>query len=474
MRFLQTPRGVNAILAKFVINDPCAILGKELGQQFIAAEPQTLNALVKQILEGFLKQNKKTKQLSMKKMEDSQIGQKLAEELKKHPGFKSLSSKSGIYQFAKQLLLEQQNPSFITSSTDKETVVAKIIAGVKEEMDAAGEKYNDSMLNDYAKYLKNNIQDETLKGATTRELAAGTIGEQLLVDMMIDKQNVKINIVGGDSEEKVRKEIAEQIIGELGKEISSIREASKQSYSDMVLWVNQQPIRIQSKTYTQVMEIFNQKGRASDVRQRMRLNEDTSVIDFFTKIGQSGTQGTNMDDLQELAYSIANEIWFATAGDINYGTYPMSKNAIDAALTSIFVDYLGVIIDDDWNIQYNFSNIFFLLNGQFLVPTYLFLEGLRQTMLGGQDGLANMHAYLSYANIPTDKTKLYDDKMAVIKDLESGLNYPRELQVIGQSVGREILENAKIHIDAEASIQQLAKSSYNVLGDIEKYVVSRT
>ena len=83
----------------------------------------------------------------------------------------------------------------------------------------------------------------------------------------------------------------------------------------------------------------------------MMLRPDEKILSFLTKMeSQQNNTTITEDDLNEIAYAVANEIWFSThqsydSKHTSWYNASINFNDTNIALTSIFMDYLGVMLD---------------------------------------------------------------------------------------------------------------------------------
>lgn len=479
IRFLQTSEGTSAILSLFQIDGSMAQkeLGKAITEDIL--DQQVLSSLTSKVIRNLI-DKKGIKQTSNGSLDFSALsrgfgdfGKELKVELSNHKRLTATGKGSILYKTVRDKLMQS---NFITMTTQIDKVIQRICNAVEDGLRSEGKPIEKDKMDLYASYLKANLTEKTLSLAKTKTLASGVVGEDLFVEILGQGSNTDVIISANKNETSIRKEIYERLQPEIYKDIKGIRDMSKQSYSDIVVWVKGKPIRIQSKTYAGAIDAFNKRGRTGDINQQMTVMEDINVAKFiremYNKVEEGGI-ATSKEDLLELGYTVANDVWFATKGDWKTKkTYNLSTDTVNASLTSIFIDYLGVMIDEEWNVQPEQSNIFFLIDAEFLVPTYVFLDGLISILEDGENALNTVRAHITAYNPSENAEHLHDLKLNALDGAAPGFEYPPSLRAIGQNLGQEILLGSSIHININASLKDLASSSYNLLNKISNYVKS--
>lgn len=331
---------------------------------------------------------------------------------------------------------------------------------------------NDSDKNIYLKQVKDNfIFYLSKKSATDISNLLGYGGEEIFTSVnQVGGKEIVIETIGSKTEIEIHK-------SDIPKNIYSLRKEKGQSYSDLSLTYKGKKVRIQSKNSQKVLENFDKKN--SKALQQISLLKSESVLNFFERIKKVPNQlGI---DLDEVAYVLANEAWFITAGNIRrenkikYG--PIEKmglfqSYIDAALSNALINYLGVMLEDsvgaeDVKIELNNSNIFFLIDNKFLLPTYAIVDHLINNLKEWKSDIEGVYLKIDM-KISSSKNarQLLEEKDLAIapgRFITGGDYSDRRLLSAGMEQGREIMEQLRIKsINLNISLDTLMKSSYNL------------
>ena len=226
----------------------------------------------------------------------------------------------------------------------------------------------------------------------------GTRGEEIMSAIInIDSGGINAQVTGNlsqeDAENKTREKINKfnQKIGNIQIEdntfdnnrIEGLRGMGKQARYDIIIQNKQNGAitGVQSKNYNDMYsELFKNNQYKTQSIDIFKSNKDTeNIIGFIEQLGAITNQTINEESL---AYSLANITWFSVAG--SFGSQDKEPQEIEDPDQSILIQELGVAILDFLGVAYttNFdvlpqiSNSFWLLNNQYLVPTYVILDEL--------------------------------------------------------------------------------------------------
>lgn len=323
----------------------------------------------------------------------------------------------------------------------------------------------------YLEQVKSNfIKLLSNKSGTDISNLLGYGGEEIFTSIhQVGDKELMIEVIGSKTELEIHQ-------GDIPKYIYNLRKDNAQSYSDLLLTYKGKKVRVQSKNYQSVLEVFNRKN--TDVLQQMHLLQDESLMNFFDRIKRVPNQlGL---DLKEIAYVLANEAWFSTAGNIrieNKSTYgPVEKmdlfqSYIDAILSNALINYLGIMLEDtagkeEVEVSIGNSNIFFLIDNKFLVPTYAIVENLITNLREWKSGVEGVYLRID-KNLPynaQDAISLLEEKENRLGSrgfISEGGYADTSLVSAGTDKGKEILEQLRIKsINLNISLKTLTTSSF--------------
>lgn len=170
---------------------------------------------------------------------------------------------------------------------------------------------------------------------------------------------------------------------------ASVKDNTKMARSDLIITspITKRTIGIQSKNYRE--KIITELG--VQVNSSIALfspHSNETIMEFVERL--EGYNGNDIDT-ESLTYTLANMIWFATAGSIEKGSKSNptqikdpAMGEITAELSNFLVDLLGITYSQVTNgITYEVnqvlsevSNIFYLINNEYMIPTYFIIEDL--------------------------------------------------------------------------------------------------
>jgi hypothetical protein len=240
-------------------------------------------------------------------------------------------------------------------------------------------------------------------------------------------------------------------------------------------------VRVQSKNYLTPIAKF-EKNAQQDLLLRARLLENEDIGSFFERMNRA--KSLTFSNLNDIAYVIANEAWFSTAGNIrqkhlglaaedhDVESMSLHQNMIDYVLSEALLNYLGIIAVKQMNgsnaIDFNYSNIFFMVGNRQLLPTYKIVEGLIQNLKDWTKNTYTLSVQLNRKKLnfkAKDATNLLKSKEEAVASEGgfSNLNYNNSSLVdVGTKIGAKVIENLSISsINLEVSLKALFDSSYS-------------
>ena len=345
-------------------------------------------------------------------------------------------------------------------------------------------------------------------GITSSQHLSGAIGEQFeisLVKAVSGKELGEVKVIGNINEEQARKFFRQaaknvsysrggslngsgaQKLSQTGND-TSWKNLQKSSYSDFTLVnpENGMVARVQSKYYQGVVEKF-EKGK-QNINQHISLfsNEgEESIIEFIERFQSTGQVFADVDPAA-IAYVIANSLWFSHYGSLDSNNkkqnVSMDNRAIFQEIGSGIGNFLGVIVDEQLTPIMDFSNLFFLINNEVLLPTWTIIEELISVIKYNHfnSKLANFSVNKGGSlSLHTSALAFKKEKLkAVAKDeltyneknyrgvfFHNGGYTNEDLVDVGTTMGEKIISNTKIqmrNINLNINYERAIKSAYNL------------
>ena len=317
----------------------------------------------------------------------------------------------------------------------------------------------------------------------------GAGSEEMFVSLMnsmdSNANTFSFQVVGSLSEDEVAKKLG----ASTDSVKTSLRDTSKQSDSDLLITNKDgMTVRIQAKNYLTPIEKFKKldKNSESDIKLQAKLFQEESVLSFLDRAQRMGIN-LNLGNLDEVAYVLANEAWFSTAGNIQYKTRSLSamehpvvkrdsgvfQNMIDVVLSDVLLNYLGVMIESNADkkiADIKNSNIFFLIGAEELLPTYKIVDGLISNLKTWTTGPYTVTARVNRDKLNYSETsarKLLEAKESVVQPegfRPAGGYQNSALVSTGMELGAEIMKKLTLKsINLDVSLRALFNSSYTII-----------
>lgn len=291
---------------------------------------------------------------------------------------------------------------------------------VVEQM-AYSKEDKESFLNKVESYF--NAKSASLI-AGTRSVASGDITEKigfLITEAYIETVGAdasmvtKIDFTGGTSEEDVRKNLK----GSFNTALKNWHGLDKQSYSDFILYVRGNSVRVQAKNYLGIQEaILNKKDR---LMQLDALGSVKTLEQFMGMINSSTTRVTEVPE-EELKYVMANEIWFQLAGSWIGGKDKSGSTKteriqqrgsgstiLDTFLSNSLTAYIGVQLEGT-EVVPELSNLFYLVNNMRLVPTYTIVDQILEGFENFEKSATKLRVKIGKSGVTANAEDYYKSK----------------------------------------------------------------
>lgn len=266
-----------------------------------------------------------------------------------------------------------------------------------------------------------------------------------------------------------------------------------QSYSDFVL-VNPQNgmrARVQSKYYQEIVDKF--KPNEKNMLQHINLfKREDSIPEFIKSLQTTGQVFSDMDP-NGVAYVIANSLWFSYNGSINSSNV-VSNQKIDnreifSELGAAAGNFLGIIVDNSLTPIQEFSNLFFLINNEILLPTWVILDELIKmirysnveetisslSMTKSANSTSSFKTGYSATSFKKKKAEAisgdsitYENSKGELKTytgvfIHDGGYFNEDLVDVGTEMGKNIIDSTNMRkINLDIDYEKAIKSAYNL------------
>lgn len=430
---------------------------------------------------------------------------KLIEEIQKE-FTRQLSSKNGKIlkivkdQIRKQVPPDQLIESEYKKSSDKKNIDdAIIIYGVFKNQFIKEFPENTKAAEDWCEaHIRKPFIDTYVKSIGSAQ-TVGNYSEILLQNLSISissngKNGILIETVGKLTEKELRESnMMGAPVSSLLQNLTSIGSTDKkQGYTDFILTNPKTGQKARAQSKNSIAAFLNAKeGEILPLQAKLYHGVQGGVANFLTMLAGEGKlenfTAINTDELNVIAYLIANALWFSTHQSISKGerkrdaaVRTTTRSGDSQGLNYIFEsinrllglqvkNFLGVIIEkigNSYQIVPNLSNLFFFLGNSVYLPTYRIIDEIIKQIEFEMEGLASLK--VSIGN-PTDYYKntaegFYKEKISAVGILDSSKNYTDEgLLSVGRAQGKAILESAPLKsVNISFDMKKLTQSAYNL------------
>lgn len=324
--------------------------------------------------------------------------------------------------------------------------------------------------------LSKKLQSRTI---TNKQALSGAMGEEFFISILSTSSGMNFEVTGSWTEDETRKKMIDA--NQNNKKISKPnlsnnkewKELNKQSYSDIILTNSKgMNVRVQSKYFQGLVNKVNEG--TENLNQSIHLFKEDLTIDQFIKKMQDQGQVFSSFDPNGLGYAIANGIWFAHAGSIDYNGKLEKGKEMTFDYRDIFTElgqgagnFLGVIIDKNVKPIMEFSNVFFLINNRILLPTWVILDNLYNllstTEKNDKIGYLSMNKGI-VSGVKFNAKQLRSKKEEAVGSFNKRTYEDENLLRVGREKGREIIDRIKMpNINLNINLKEALTSSYKLL-----------
>lgn len=430
---------------------------------------------------------------------------KLIEEIQKE-FTRQLSSKNGkILKIVKDQIRKQVPPDQLIESEYKKSSDKKnrddaiIIYGVFKNQFIKEFPENTKAAEDWCEtHIREPFIDTYVKSIGSAQ-TVGNYSEILLQNLSISissngKNGILIETVGKLTEKELRESnMMGAPVNSLLQNLTSIGSTDKkQGYTDFILTNPKTGQKARAQSKNSIAAFLNAKeGEILPLQAKLYHGVQGGVANFLTMLAGEGKLENfttiNTDELNVIAYLIANALWFSTHKSIDKGgrkrdaaVRTTTRSGDSQGLNYIFEsinrllglqvkNFLGVIIEkigNSYQIVPNLSNLFFFLGNSIYLPTYKIIDEIIKQIEFEINEIASLK--ISIGN-PTDYYKstaegFYKDKISAVGILDASKNYTDEgLLSVGRAQGKAILESAPVKsVNISFDMKKLTQSAYNL------------
>lgn len=429
---------------------------------------------------------------------------KLIEEIQKE-FTRQLSSKNGkILKIVKDQIRKQVPPDQLIESEYKKSSDKKnrddaiIIYGVFKNQFIKEFPENTKAAEDWCEaHIREPFIDTYVKSIGSAQ-TVGNYSEILLQNLSISvssngKNGILIETVGKLTEKDLRESnMMGAPVNSLLQNLTSIGSTDKkQGYTDFILTNPKTGQKARAQSKNSIAAFLNAKeGEILPLQAKLYHGVQGGVANFLTMLAGEGKLENfttiNTDELNVIAYLIANALWFSTHKSIDKGgrkrdaaVRTTTRSGDSQGLNYIFEsinrllglqvkNFLGIIIEkigNSYQIVPNLSNLFFFLGNSVYLPTYKIIDEIIKQIEFETNEIASLK--ISIGN-PTDYYNntaegFYKDKITAVGILDASKNYTDEgLLSVGRTQGKAILESAPLKsVNISFDMKKLTQSAYN-------------
>lgn len=359
----------------------------------------------------------------------------------------------------------------------------------------------EELLKNFEAYLKDALGKDYLN---SRQKVAGFFGEHAIAATGVFQNTgiiVDVTVTGNMTEEQLREKLwlDQGEVLETMPEFKTHHQLDKFTQTDLILTnQNGKTFGVQSKNYMEAL--FKTKASMATggggIPAIMQIQGETKVMNFFSQFNETGWNPFTESDIENLAYFMANTLWFNLVGTFargknmtnfetryrrrQYGNtagleqkeqglqYAVAQ--IDRILTNALANYLGVVVaetvEGQIDIVESFSNSFYLVSNTALVPISAILRNIAEALGEVTGNLFKVEATLKNSSAAgwayKDVFGFHLAKAEATGGLDSSRGYTDlPLLQVGYQQGESIMNTATIErINLRGSLYGLLGSAY--------------
>lgn len=303
----------------------------------------------------------------------------------------------------------------------------------------------------------------------------GSMGEELLSIVQNSDYNFDITFeaVGKRDEEDIIKAYK----GDLNKMVTH-HDDKKMSQTDLIITMNGKVARAQAKNLMAAYQaIINQEKIFPAIA---KVQDEVKYKTLINNL-QNTTHFLDEQDIKDLEYLLANELWFRLKG--NYGGSKASlkqkhggvigvADTINRLLSKEISNFIGITITDNLEVDTKASNLFYIVSNRVLIPVYKILDGVIESLDKAANSLIKLQVTLKTSGISyvyTNPESFYKAKFPGLFGVANGDipikngGYKTGTFVDkGIEQGQKIIENLFIsRVNIRMDLEKILTSSYN-------------
>lgn len=286
----------------------------------------------------------------------------------------------------------------------------------------------------------------------------------------LPSNQLEITVIGKESEEEIIKKYNNLV----RKMMTTHHDTKKMSGTDILLTnpTTNRTVRVQSKNLATAYQSFL-SGKT--IPGAISMEKEIKYKDLIGRLESTNTLKLTQEDLRDISYLLANEIWFRARGSYEEedgrkiskqaSGLQYSHSIVEKIFSKQIANFIGASIDDAINVNDNRasgSNIFYLIAGHALVPTYKIVDDIIKNLKQEEEKIANLKVYLKTTGYNLSRAKdFYDRKLKAVRNFDSEGNYssPALLEV-GTSEGSGIIDKLTFSsIGLRVDFDKILKSS---------------
>ena len=371
-------------------------------------------------------------------------------------------------------------------NSDKNTFIDTVMKFFREDFDKYSiEAAQDTGWNKRKEKYFNNVKKQLLNIFTKQSIndmnnLYGFGGEEMMASIVnAGNGAATIEVTGSQLERQVTEKFRQT--EEAFK--YSLKNIDTPSYTDFILTYKGKTVRCQSKNYQSLYKKFlerQEEDQKNNIIQTIKMLEGEPIDEFLGRMKDNISSAHHiLENLDEVIYGLANEAWFYAAGSINKNTgkiYKMQQinrqSTIDYLISEALINYIGVMVDQQYRIQTDLSVIFYLIDNNYFLPTYEIINGMINNLREWRS--LQRRQYTATGRVRTKgigeakATSLLKEKEEAVKGengfQRNGSYSNTALLDAGTKMGKKVREKLTIQsLNLEISLKDIMASSYRVV-----------
>lgn len=333
-------------------------------------------------------------------------------------------------------------------------------------------------------YLTNVISNfktmplETFTGDVSSML--GKLGEDFISVTMNGANTIGITfqVVGMETEETMQSK--KQFSSLLNGSIKTHHKDSAESQTDLLLTnaATGKTVRVQSKNLQAAYQSVINIDRKS-FPGMARLQQETSYIGLIEKLQGTSTIHLSEEDLADLSYLLANEVWFRAKGSYPGGgargvsdsgsILGQTARGVGQLFAKEIANFMGVTIDQSITVNHGQAssfNSFYLISNKILLPSWKIIDDLISQLQQAETEFSRLQVTINTSSASGSAKAFYEAKVEATQPegLKADGDYSdANLVAVGSGKGAEIISSLSIsNVGLKFDIGALLNSSWSL------------